>query len=130
MKTCSKCKETKSLDQFSKRSNTISGKQSICKLCSKLDSKNRRPVNVDNNRNSHLVRTYGISIEQYNQLFVDQNGVCAICGGTDIKKLSVDHNHITGQIRGLLCQACNAGIGFLKDDINILVSAVEYLMDS
>ena len=58
-----------------------------------------------------------------------QNGVCAICGEVNVagRRLAVDHNHETGQVRGLLCCSCNRGIGFLRDHTDILESAVNYL---
>lgn len=69
-------------------------------------------------------------------MFEKQNGVCAICkkpetakkqSGNGIKRLSVDHDHTTGAIRGLLCMYCNTALGKFKDDIEILKSAIVYL---
>lgn len=73
---------------------------------------------------------YGISIEDYNNLFNKQNGCCAICNThqTQFKKyLHVDHNHKTGAIRGLLCHNCNLAIGRLKEDPQIIKTALEYV---
>lgn len=79
-------------------------------------------------------RRFGITSEQYVDLFNSQNGACAICKNPEtatrlgkVKALSVDHCHKTGVIRGLLCSDCNTGIGKLKDDIKILRSAIQYL---
>ncbi|KKN66086.1 hypothetical protein LCGC14_0475640 [marine sediment metagenome] len=61
---------------------------------------------------------YGMTIEDYNKIFIKQNGCCAICGRQQSKqkrRLSVDHNHKTGQIRGLLCQSCNAHLAWLEN---------------
>lgn len=81
-----------------------------------------------------LQRKYGISLLEYSHIFMSQNGKCAICesetGGTrngEPKALAVDHDHKTGKVRGLLCEACNQGIGKLKDDATILRKAAEYL---
>jgi hypothetical protein len=74
---------------------------------------------------SYLKRTYGLTIEQYNQMFVDQQGLCAICG-VNIK-LVVDHCHDTQEVRGLVCSNCNSGLGFFKDNVDVLVSAINYL---
>ena len=82
-------------------------------------------------RNSTLKRKYGINLFTYNQMHDDQNGKCAICGSHDIelgKRLVVDHDHDTGKVRGLLCAACNSGIGFFKDKTAILRKAIEYLI--
>lgn len=78
-----------------------------------------------------LQKNYGISPAEYDALLKDQNYCCAICG-TDKptgrwKAFAVDHNHDTGAVRGLLCNECNRGMGLLKDDINLLRKAAEYL---
>ena len=86
-------------------------------------------------RKSRLKRRYGLSVDDYNKMFQQQNGVCAICGEVEtkhdrygnIKNLQVDHNHSTGEIRGLLCFMCNAGIGMFDDNILNLRSAIKYL---
>lgn len=66
---------------------------------------------------------------QYDQLRQEQGGVCSICQGTNPSgsRLSVDHDHNTGAIRGLLCSSCNRGIGYLKDDIALVSAALAYL---
>ena len=78
----------------------------------------------------YLKNNYGLTIEQYNQMFVDQNGICAICNGKNKngRNLYVDHNHITGKVRGLLCNNCNCGIGYLKENEDILLKAIKYLI--
>src|SRR5882672_6633830 len=75
-----------------------------------------------------LRATYGITLEQYNQILADQGGVCAICGGPPKKRdLEVDHDHATGRVRGLLCHGCNVGIGFLCDSADLALRAAAYL---
>lgn len=81
-------------------------------------------------RNADFKKKYGITIEDYNKMFDLQKGKCAICGShQDNLKfvLCVDHDHTTGKVRGLLCHNCNAGIGNLKDNIDLLSKAIEYL---
>lgn len=63
----------------------------------------------------HRLRTYGITQEQYDAMAQKQNQVCAICHRPPKRVLVVDHDHITGDIRGLLCDRCNVGLGWLKD---------------
>jgi formate dehydrogenase maturation protein FdhE len=65
----------------------------------------------------------------YDNMLTAQNGVCAICGNPPKsgKKLVVDHNHKTGEVRGLLCTPCNTGIGLLKDNQAILKNASNYI---
>lgn len=76
-------------------------------------------------------KKYGISIEDYDRMSDEQNHVCAICGQpqnrANTSRLSVDHNHETGSVRGLLCHLCNSGLGAFQDDPQILTSAIEYL---
>lgn len=77
-----------------------------------------------------LKKRFGITIEEYNEMFNKQNGICLICGKhqSEIKKrFAVDHNHETGKIRGLLCGKCNPLLGYADDNINILLSAINYL---
>ena len=86
-------------------------------------------------RKRHLQLVYNLSAEQYLSMMIEQQNRCAICGEYekrytktgDIKPLSVDHNHITGEIRGLLCNDCNALIGFANEDKKILENAISYL---
>ena len=82
------------------------------------------------NRRMHI-RTYGIQPEDYDRMLTEQNGVCACCGGKETnpkkKHLSIDHCHKTGEVRSLLCDRCNRGIGALNDDLDILRKAVVYL---
>jgi hypothetical protein len=84
-------------------------------------------------RNTDLKRKFGITQEQYSLIFDTQNGCCKICGkhrDTFKRTLAVDHNHTTGKIRGLLCTDCNQGLGFFKDNIEILTEAINYLKNN
>jgi len=73
---------------------------------------------------------YGITPEQHQQMLEDQSLCCAICLRTETeegRKFSIDHDHLTGKVRGLLCFQCNTGIGKLQDDPEILRRAIAYL---
>lgn len=85
--------------------------------------------NPTKEKNRRLVYSTGITLEQYEEMLKNQNGVCCICNhiSEDGRQLCVDHCHNTGKIRGLLCNKCNAGIGFFKDRIDVLSSAINYL---
>lgn len=72
-------------------------------------------------------KRYGISKESYQELLEKQQGVCAICFNSCSKALAVDHDHKTGVIRGLLCNKCNRGLGYLQDDLTLLRRAIDYL---
>jgi hypothetical protein len=87
-------------------------------------------------RHYALKQNYGISLETYNVMLAAQGGVCDICKGnetyvpkgqTEVKPLSVDHNHETGAIRGLLCSNCNYIVGHCKEDREVLIAAIAYL---
>lgn len=81
-------------------------------------------------RRKNLRDKYGLTIEQWDEIAKAQNYKCAICGtpkNTLKNNLAVDHNHTTGEVRGLLCYACNRGIGLLKDSTEVLESAARYL---
>jgi len=82
-----------------------------------------------------LFKTFGITRKQYNELLQSQDFSCAICNISEKdyakqgyrNNFAVDHCHTTGAIRGLLCDQCNRGIGYLKDSTQILASAINYL---
>ena len=78
---------------------------------------------------AHL-KIHNMTVEQYEQLLIEQNGGCAICGGQPTNgknRLSVDHNHKTNKNRGLLCDCCNRAIGLMKDSPELLRLAAAYL---
>jgi hypothetical protein len=80
-------------------------------------------------RDSMLMRKYGITLEQFDRMLQNQHGKCAICKGPNPKATNwhVDHDHVSGQVRGLLCFACNTGIGQLQDDPNVISAALSYV---
>jgi hypothetical protein len=87
------------------------------------------------NRSYYLKTKFGITLEQYQEMFDAQGGVCAVCGKPETSKsntgddklLAVDHDHKTGKVRGLLCHKCNAGIGHFDDNESLLDKAIRYL---
>jgi hypothetical protein len=97
-------------------------------------TKKRHKKNPDARKNQELRTRFGINYVEYQQMHEKQKGLCAICdkpesqilNGT-VKRLSVDHCHSTGKIRGLLCTKCNVALGLLKDDINVINNCVSYL---
>ncbi len=77
---------------------------------------------------------YGCSASQFDAMFAAQDGKCAICGSLEtrmqrsrLRRLSVDHDHVTGKIRALLCGACNSGLGSFEHDPTVLEAAITYL---
>jgi hypothetical protein len=84
-------------------------------------------------RNLKLQGMYGIDAEKWNEMFLQQNGCCKICNRhqTEFKnKLSVDHCHKTGKVRGLLCNDCNRGLGAFKDNTELIKIAINYLNEN
>jgi len=84
-------------------------------------------------KKKHLMKTYGITLDEHKALFDKQKGRCWICQVRDIDltfSLCVDHDHKSGVVRGLLCTNCNRGLGFFKDDEMLLSRAAEYLKKS
>ena len=92
-------------------------------------------------RAHNIKRNFGLTLKDYNNMAMEQHGLCAICGlpekskhqSGQVRHLAVDHNHNTGKIRGLLCSDCNRAIGFLRADVlgtQNLQRAVEYLQET
>ena len=87
-------------------------------------------VNPNGIREHKLKSIYGLTLQDYQDLLTGQQGKCAICGTTDTSphpNFCVDHSHATSKIRGLLCQGCNSTLGWAKDRIEVLESAIVYL---
>jgi hypothetical protein len=129
-KPCNKCKEKKILTDFGKNWKHTDGYHNTCKKCTNEFMRKDRIRRPDAYRNSDYKKMYGITLDQYKEMVDKQNGVCAICGCTETRKLKylhIDHNHSTGKVRGLLCVNCNIGIGNFKENINFMKSAIKYL---
>lgn len=82
-------------------------------------------------KHNRLKATYGITLDEYKQKLLDQGGRCAICGKKHAdsleRSLNVDHCHLTGAVRDLLCSRCNLAIGKFEDKIELLYAAIAYL---
>ncbi|QIS16469.1 endonuclease VII domain-containing protein [Nocardia arthritidis] len=105
----------------------VSGKPSLCATHRRARRTSRRDYLWE----KHLRETYDLSSDEYWQLYEAQEGKCYICDrprARDRKKLSVDHCHATGRIRGLLCQRCNRDVlGYFRDEIAAFVRGQQYL---
>ena len=82
---------------------------------------------MNENREAWIWRKYGLSADAYWTLWREQNGLCAICGEEPERDLVVDHCHMHGHVRGLLCGSCNSGLGFFRDSASALCAADRYL---
>lgn len=151
-KKCGHCKNVFNHSNFHKCKSRGDGLSSWCKTCDAkkakeyrkkpgyMDKSSKRSKNWLNNnpdkakiirRRSYIKWKYGIGLEELDRLHKKQSGLCAICGSKDPGPpgfcLHVDHNHTTGEVRGLLCSSCNFGIGNFGDSVSNLLCAIEYL---
>lgn len=142
MKKCTGCKIEKPLDDFHRNSKKLDGHETRCKSCKSAYNRwlAKNPVEIRKFKNGKLkkktIRTdvskkYGITSDAYDEMLSEQNGVCAICGrhpNGNKKRLCIDHDHESGNVRGLLCNDCNVALGYAKDNIGILEKMINYLI--
>lgn len=131
VKQCSACQIIKTLEEFyllGKQGGKQRGYQHICIACAKLKSQRLY-------RKTYLPRVYRITEEEYERMWQAQDGRCAICHckeedaqepGSRYMKFSVDHNHKTGQVRELLCHACNHALGCMQEDPERIKALLRY----
>lgn len=144
-KNCPRCGIVKPISEYGKNKRDKHGLSFWCLVCKRAydrDVYSKRPeakkAKPAVQRRTHLKIQYGVTPEEWDWLYAGQNGQCAICGD-DILQIGVreqtpgrkaavtDHCHETGVVRGLLCSPCNTGIGYLRDDPSIIISAYAYL---
>jgi hypothetical protein len=145
--TCVKCHQEKSWTEFNSSPNRRPfGLSSSCKPCD-LERKSGQKRSAwyrlpeesrAKSRDKQLRKNFGISAVEYDAMFQNQEGLCAICGQSETyihhatqkpARLAVDHDHSTGKVRALLCGNCNKGLGCLKDDVSLLEKAIQYLKE-
>lgn len=136
-KICSKCKIPKEKKEFGLASSKKSGLHSHCSPCKKADRAKKRKDDPEGTKKrdfaNDLKKNYGITPQEYDTLYAEQNGRCACCQIHESafkRGLHVDHDHNSGQVRGLLCTRCNPGIGYFEDSIEKLEMAIAYLRKS
>ena len=147
MKVCKKCGTKKSADNFYKEKRVKDGLQARCIDCCKADAKAvfkanpepyrkraREAYDYAERRARMLLTEYNMTPQDYVDLFEKQNGCCAICkceesGHNSTDHLLIDHDHLTNQVRGLLCCSCNLMLGKAKADEGnkLLISSLLYL---
>jgi hypothetical protein len=143
-KRCPRCQVTKPCSEFHKDARNKDGLYAYCKECNKakvrawgaanpdkVREQGRRRREEGRERNSILLRKYGITAQHYSEMLAAQGGACAICGATEAGRghrfLVVDHCHTSSQVRGLLCHSCNRGLGLFRDSAKLLAKAQAYL---
>ncbi len=129
-KFCPACSTDKQIDEFWKG-------QSYCIDCQKQKQKSLWHSRTPKKRlEQHLKHKYGISHSEFTKAWNEQNGCCAICREElpDLmtyenrrRGYAIDHNHVTGEFRGILCLCCNSVLGLAKDSATVLKSAISYL---
>ena len=144
MLKCKKCGRKKSKSEFYKEKRTKRGYQARCKACCRSDAKavfeanpepyrqRAREAHTTEARRARTLAKYGLTQDDYDRILKEQNGGCAICGTTESghnesEHFVVDHNHETGETRGLLCNLCNLAIGRFKDSKRNMIAATFYL---
>jgi hypothetical protein len=139
VRTCTDCKTEKPPWGFFRDRSKKHGRMARCKTCStarvrayvkRTDyDKTRYWANRDSERQRHLVKKYGITFDDYDRMLKEQNGKCAICQRPEPvnRMFDVDHDHKTGDVRGLLCTSCNRVLGHAGDSPERLRVAADYL---
>ena len=136
MKHCSACDQDLPTESFYLSKGKLS---CYCKVCWKERVSKKAPKKTKQQRKHYWLKSrFNITYADYEVLYASQGGMCAICGKhieefattSDLSSVAcVDHNHTTGEVRGLLCNHCNTGIGLLQENPVILQSAINYLID-
>lgn len=134
---CCTCNEHKELSAFHKDKKGPSGRAYSCVSCALVRSRkhhHRRmkedPSYVLAKKESYRKSRWGMSVAEYEEKLASQGSKCAICETTEPKGgWHLDHNHTTGAIRKFLCNPCNRGIGYLQDNEEILMKALNYLRE-
>lgn len=129
--TCKKCGNDNLLSDEMKWSPL----PSWCKNCFKKYGKEYKEVHsttVRQNRNKTFKYKYGITIEKYEQMLLEQENKCLACERNFSEQIrpDVDHNHLTKKVRGILCHSCNLALGYLKDNEDIIQRLLDYIKNS
>ena len=126
-RNCKKCNQELLVSNFHIKYDKNANHFRFNSPCKKCAHENR---NIEYRKVAARKKKYNLTSEQYDAMLKSQNNCCDICS-IDMKNYGknfvVDHCHVTNNIRGLLCNNCNTGIGMLQDDTSILVKAIEYL---
>ena len=137
MKICTKCKTEKPLSEYSheRAKGRKPSLQPRCKTCSSEDTRNwRKSQDIDKLKDRYLQRTYGVTLQWYQDTLALQHNACPLCrcaftfhGELNADSPVVDHDHATGKVRGIICNECNRGLGYFHDNPDALRKAATYL---
>lgn len=132
-KYCNKCNIEKDITEFYERKSGRDGYRNDCKSCHSIRATKYYFSHKEHHRKASrrysLKVEYGMSLEEYEARSQEQKFLCKICGKPQSKErgLAVDHDHQTGEVRGLLCNTCNSALGGFQDDVDLLKRAINYL---
>ena len=122
---CPACGEVKIIAEFPRNRAQRNGIGTYCKPCHNRIVDANRVRNQGSNRNYRLKRRYGITEADFDRMFEEQGGLCAICREAPAEH--VDHDHATERVRGLLCFNCNGALGQFRDRRDLMLAAIAYL---
>ena len=122
---CPACEQAKPLDDFGRNRAARNGRAAYCKPCHNAKGKDTYLRLYGGTREYHLRRRYGITGAEYDALVEAQGGLCVLC--QERKPEHVDHDHVTGRVRGVLCSCCNQGLGNFRDRADTFRNAIDYL---
>lgn len=122
---CPDCGEVKALEEFPRSRNAREGRGAYCKPCHNLRGKESKQRLYGGTRQYHLKRRYGISAAEVEAMVQAQGGLCLVCRERPAEH--VDHDHLSGAVRGVLCFSCNGGLGLFRDRVDIMANAITYL---
>ncbi|MUN37674.1 hypothetical protein GNZ18_13800 [Actinomadura sp. NEAU-AAG5] len=125
MKYCPRCEKVQPVDAFGKNRAEASGLTNYCRPCHNKVMAEQRDRKYGGGRNYQLRLRYGLSAEQVDQMIAGQGGICVICLRAEARH--VDHNHLTGVVRRILCFRCNGALGQFHEDPRCLGDAADYL---
>lgn len=116
-KTCARCRVEKPIDAYHIQSSGPLGRHSWCKQCFNAYARDTRKRNgsPEQRRRWQIKTRYGLTVEAVDELRRSQDGRCGLCESALTTRYHIDHDHITGRVRGLLCHRCNIVIGGLDD---------------
>lgn len=130
-KICSRCSQEKPSSEFRPRPKNRDGLDGICKGCHSNRNKDWAKNNPDKyleiQQRKNRKRKYGVSGPRFQELIEQCNNSCSICLTPFNTTPHIDHDHCTGEVRGLLCGSCNRALGLLKDSPEVIFSAYTYL---
>lgn len=156
MKECTKCHRMLAMEDYRNKKRGMFGKNASCRKCEARQAReyrkdkqvkkqlaqyskeySKRPIYKKVRLKTRLKAMYNMTYNEYEEMLKEQNGACAICGNDEIvfdrlgrpQRLSVDHDHKTGKVRGLLCVNCNRGISAFKENEKLFENAVKYLKE-